>query len=158
MAGRGPAPKDPAKRARANKDVAPVRYIHPAPTVEKPELPVFDVQMVVDGETVSVPFEWPERTVAWWAMLDFHPLKREFFEADWEFLLDTARIHAAFWGGDLKLAGELRLREEKYGFTPKDRATLRIFTAAAATGESKAVEAVEKAVSARDRMRGVRPA
>lgn len=151
----GPAPKDPAKRARRNKDVAPVRYIQPPRVVEKPDLPEFDVEIKVDGEAVMVPFSWPTATRGWWELLDFHPLVNEFFDTDWSYLLDTARIHAAFWSGNMSLAGELRLREAKYGFTPEDRAKLRIFTATAVESESKAVEAVEKTVSARDRMRGV---
>ena len=157
MAGNGPAPKDPAKRARTNKDVAPVRYITPARTVEKPDLPEFEVEVrPKDGEPHMVPFHWPTATRGWWDLLDYHPLVNEFFDTDWSYLLDTARIHAAFWGGNLSLAGELRLREAKYGFTPEDRAKLRIFTATAAESEVSAHTAVEKAVSsARDRMRGV---
>lgn len=155
MAGRGSAPKDPSKRARTNKDVAPVRYIAPSAHVVKPDLPEFDVAVTVEGETVMVPYQWPAATRDWWAMLDHHPLVHEFFETDWSYLLDTARLHAAFWEGSLKLGAELRLREAKYGFTPEDRARLRIFTAAAAEGEANAVTATEKAISSRDRMRGV---
>lgn len=152
----GPAPKDPAKRARRNKDVAPVRYISPARVVVKPDLPEFDVEVrPKDGEPYMVPFNWPAATRGWWALLDHHPLVGEFFETDWSYLLDTARIHAAFWGGNMSMAGELRLREAKYGFTPEDRAKLRIFSAAAVEGESKAVSAVERTQSSRDRMRGV---
>lgn len=145
-------PKDPAKRARRNKDVAPVRYIAPARLVLKPDLPEFDVEVrPKDGEPRMVPFSWPAATRDWWALLDHHPLVGEFFDTDWTYLLDTALIHAAFWKGNVSVAGELRLREAKYGFTPEDRAKLRIFSAAAVEGESKAVEAVVKAQSSRDR-------
>lgn len=154
MAGNGPAPKDPRKRARGNKDVAPVRYISPVAVVVQPDLPEFDVEVSPkNGEPYMVPFVWPDATRDWWQMLSGHPLVNEFFETDWAYLLDTALVHAAFWKGNLSLAGELRLREAKYGFTPEDRAKLRIFSAAAVEGEEKAVKAVE---SARDRMRGVR--
>jgi hypothetical protein len=91
-------------------------------------------------------------------MLAHHPLAGEFFDADWSYLLDTALIHAAFWKGNVTVAGELRLREAKYGFTPEDRAKLRIFSAAAVEGESKAHEARERVQSSRDRMRGIRSA
>lgn len=152
MAGNGPAPKNPSKRARNNKDVAPVRYITPALAVVQPDLPEFEVEIrPKDGEPYMVPFNWPDATRGWWAMLEHHPLVNEFFDTDWAYLLDTAMIHAAFWKGDLKQAGELRLREAKYGFTPEDRAKLRIFSAAAVEGESKAVLGAGRALSARER-------
>lgn len=152
MAGNGRAPKDPRKRARTNKDLAPVRYIQPAHVVVKPDLPEFDVQVKPrDGEPYMVPFEWPAATRGWWSMLDHHPLVNEFFDSDWSYLLDTAMIHAGFWKGNLSLAGELRLREAKYGFTPEDRAKLRIFSASAVEGEVRAAQSVSKVQSARDR-------
>lgn len=152
MAGNGPAPKDPRKRARGNKDIAPVRYIQPARVVVQPDLPEFEVEIrPKDGEPYMVPYVWPEATRGWWAMLADHPLVGEFFEADWAYLLDTALIHAGFWKGNLSLAGELRLREAKYGFTPEDRAKLRIFSASAVEGEVRAAQSVSKVQSARDR-------
>lgn len=147
-----PVPKDPSKRSRRNKDIAPVRYIAPVRAVVQPDLPEFEVEIrPKDGEPYMVPFTWPAATRDWWDMLSDHPLVGEFFETDWAYLLDTAMIHAAFWKGDMKMAGELRLREAKYGFTPEDRAKLRIFSAAAVEGESKAVLGVAKVSSARDR-------
>ena len=147
-----PVPKDPRNRARRNKDIAPVRYIAPARVVEKPDLPEFEVEVrPKDGEPYMVPYVWPAATRGWWAMLDHHPLVNEFFDTDWAYLLDTALVHAAFWKGNLSLAGELRLREAKYGFTPEDRAKLRIFSAQAVEGESKAVLEAAKVQSARDR-------
>lgn len=147
-----PVPKDPKKRARRNKDVAPVRYIAPARLVVQPDLPEFEVEVrPKDGEPYMVPYSWPDATRGWWAMLADHPLASEFFDADWQYLLDTALVHASFWKGNLGVAGELRLREAKYGFTPEDRAKLRIFSAAATEGEVKAHQAVEKVQSSRDR-------
>lgn len=153
MAGRGPAPKDPSKRARSNKDVVPLRVVEVVPA-RKPDLPEFEVETKRDGESVMVPFTWPTATRDWWAMLEFHPLAGEFTEMDWSYLLDTARIHAAFWAGAMSQAAELRLREAKYGFTPEDRARLRLSFAQASSAE---VDAKEKATkpSSRDRMRGV---
>ena len=150
----GPAPKDPNNRARRNKDLAPVRYITPARAVVKPDLPEFEVEVrPKDGEPYMVPFGWPDATRDWWAMLDFHPLVKEFFDSDWSYLLDTAVIHAAFWRGNVSVAAELRQREAKYGFTPDDRAKLRIFTATAVEAETRAVASVTKA---RERMRGIK--
>lgn len=136
MAGRGPAPKDPSKRVRRNGDPIPLRVVEIEPTPQ-PELPEFDVQVKVDGELQSVRFEWPARTREWWRMWAESPLSAEFTETDWSELLDTARLHAAFWSGQLSAAGELRLRVAKFGATPEDRARLRIQFAAADEAESK---------------------
>ena len=154
MAGRGPAPKDPARRARMNKDALALRVVE-ITTAEKPDLPEFDVEIKVDGDSVMVPFSWPAATRDWWAMLEFHPLADEFTVLDWSYLMDTARIHAGFWHGSVALASELRLREAKYGFTPEDRARLRIQFAQALEAE---VDSSRKVESARDRMRNIRSA
>lgn len=151
MAGVGPTPKDPSRRARRNKDVVPLRVVD-AVVAEKPELPEFEVQVKVDGEIEYEQFSWPVATRTFWDMLDFHPLKAEFTDMDWSYLLDTARLHAAYWHGDIKLAAELRLREAKYGFTPEDRARLRLTFAQATDAE---VTTARKVVSSRDRARGV---
>lgn len=47
-------------------------------------------------------------------------------DADWSFLIDTALIHAELWRGDLKMAGELRLRMSQFGITPDARLRLRM--------------------------------
>lgn len=137
MPGRGPAPKDPSKRVRKNSDPVPLRVITANP-VEQPELPAFDVSIEVDGELIAESFVWPERTREWWRMWAESPLSSEFTETDWSELLDTARLHAAYWGGDLKVAGELRLRVAKFGATPEDRARLRIQFATADEAEERA--------------------
>lgn len=155
MAGRGRPPKPPEKRARTNKDVIPLRVVEVQP-VAQPDLPEFDVEVrPKDGEPFMVPFEWPAATRDWWTMLDLHPLSDEFIETDWSYLLDTARIHAAFWRGRLDAAGELRLREAKYGFTPEDRARLRIQFAQATEAEVDAAGKLHKAKSSRDRFQGM---
>lgn len=136
MAGRGPAPKPPGRRARTNTDPIPLRVVE-VEVVEQPDLPDFDVQVEVDGTLVSQSFAWPQRTREWWTMWAESPLSAEFTETDWSELLDTARIHAAFWSGDLKQASELRLRVAKFGATPEDRARLRITFAVADEAEQK---------------------
>ena len=136
MAGRGPAPKDPNKRARANKDPQALRVIAAEP-VAQPELPTFDVQIEVDGELVSRRFAWPERTREWWQMWADSPLSNDFTSTDWSELLDTALLHARFWNGDHKVAPELRLRVAKFGATPEDRARLRIQFAQADEADEK---------------------
>lgn len=148
--GRGPAPKDPGKRARRNKEVIPSRVVVLTP-FGKPELPHFSITIALDGMISTQEFVWPEATVQWWEMLDSHPLVAEFSGSDWSYLLDTARIHAAFWLGNITLAGELRLREAKYGFTPEDRLRLRWQVATTAGAEADAVSKTVRASSARER-------
>lgn len=123
MAGKGPGPKK--GRVRRNADVIPLRVLSASPTGQ-PELPSFSVQVTVDEEVVWQEFEWPERTREWWQMWADSPLSNDFTEADWDFLLDTALLHARYWKGSLSLAAELRLRVAKFGQTPEDRARLRI--------------------------------
>lgn len=131
MAGRGPTPKDPSKRARRNKDPQPLRVITAEP-VAQPDLPTFEVE--ADGQLVE--FVWPARTREWWAMWGDSPLSAEFTSTDWSELLDTALLHARFWNGQLSLASELRLRVAKFGATPEDRARLRITFAQADAAEA----------------------
>ena len=132
MAGHGPPPKDPSKRARSNSDPIPLRVIHAAPVVQ-PVLPTFEVE----NDGVLTEFAWPARTVEWWRMWADSPLSAEFTSTDWSELLDTALLHARFWSGDIKVASELRLRVAKFGATPEDRARLRITFAAADEADEK---------------------
>jgi hypothetical protein len=146
MAGRGPAPKDPSRRARANKDPIALRVIVAEP-VAQPDLPDFEIE--VDGELVE--FVWPARTREWWRMWGESPLSAQFTATDWSELLDTAVLHARFWRGDHRLAGELRLRVAKFGATPEDRARLRITFAQADEAEERST-----LPSSRERRRGLR--
>lgn len=139
MAGRGPAPKDPNRRARTNKDPIPLRVIAAEP-VRQPELPEFDMQVEVNGELVSQTFVWPARTREWWRMWADSPLSAEFTSTDWSELLDTALLHARLWSGDHKVANEMRLRVAKFGATPEDRARLRIQFAQADEADEKRVK------------------
>jgi hypothetical protein len=126
MAGRGPAPKDPAKRARRNA-TPPQTVLEFRPAVQ-PELP--------EG------FPWPDRTRSWWRAWGESPQASLFSETDWEFLYDTALLHATAWSSaeravrsgekiDTSHHCELRLRVAKFGATIEDRARLRITFATA---------------------------
>lgn len=126
MAGRGPAPKPANKRARKNKDPIGLKIVESDP-VPQPELP----KRMPNGEP------WPQITRAWWRMWGRDPLAADFRATDWAELRDTAVIHGAYWSGDLKLAGELRLRTAKFGATAEDRARLRIQYAAADEADEK---------------------
>lgn len=112
MAGRGPAPKDPSKRARSNADPIPATKI---PRLSNPQPPL------PDG------FDWHPQTQIWWQMWADSPQGRMFTATDWSFLLDTALMHSAMWSnGQWTLAAEVRLRVAKFGATPEDRARLRM--------------------------------
>lgn len=128
MAGRGPAPKSPDKRARRNQDPQGFRVIEADPVVQ-PDLPEF----MPDGEA------WPARTVEWWRMWAESPLSADFTANDWSELLDAAVLHGSYWSGSVKAATELRLRVAKFGATPEDRARLRIQFAAADDADAKRV-------------------
>ena len=126
MAGRGPAPKPANRRARKNKEPIGLKIVESDP-VPQPELP----KRMPNGEP------WPQITRAWWRMWGRDPLAADFRATDWAELRDTAVIHGAYWSGDLKLAGELRLRTAKFGATAEDRARLRIQYAAADEADEK---------------------
>lgn len=121
MAGRGPAPKPTGRRVRRNSSepMQVIRFEHAA----QPDLPD------------DVP--WPDATIRWWAMWASSPLSDNFGTTDWDFLLDTALIHAQYWSGDLSMEGPLRLRVAKFGATPEDRARLKIQFAEADAAESR---------------------
>ena len=111
MAGRGPAPKDPAQRRRRNT-AEPPTVVHATGAKHGPELP----------ESL----DWPPATIDWWETWRTSPQAATFTDTDWSFLVDTAVLHAEFWLGDRSLASELRLRAAKFGATPEDRARLKI--------------------------------
>ncbi len=122
MAGRGPAPKDPKRRARSNQDPAPTTVLRHE-IAEPPELPVG--------------FDWPARTREWFAVWKQSPQAEHFGSTDWDFLVDTAMVHAEFWAGNTAVGAELRLRVAKFGATPEDRARLRMQFAQADDLDSK---------------------
>jgi hypothetical protein len=127
MPGRGPAPKPASRRARTNKDPVPARVLTFRRGIQ-PELP----------ESV----DWHPQTRQWWAIWSgsggASELAKNFTDADWSFLLDTALMHNAMWSkGQWTLAAEVRLREAKFGQTPEDRARLRIVFADADEKDEK---------------------
>lgn len=151
MAGRGPAPKEPAKRARTNSDPTALRVITAAP-VKQPKLPTKRTTMV-EGQPVQI--DWPAVTKAWWKMWADSPLSAEFTSTDWSELLTTALLHAAVHTGDLKHAAELRLRVAKFGATPEDRARLRIQFAQADEAENAPARAAKSARERRGPLKAV---
>lgn len=138
MAGRGPAPKASARRARRNADPVPAKVL-----------------AFVKGEAFDLPdgVEWHPQTREWWGMWQRSPQADTFTESDWSFLLDTALMHHAMWEkGQWTLAAEVRLRVAKFGATPEDRARLRMVFADADEKDEKR----QARTSSRDRHRGLR--
>lgn len=110
--GRGPVPKPPERRARQSRDLlTPTKTIKFVPA-EAPDLPAG--------------VEWHPRTRAWWETLRRSPQAALMMATDWDFMADTALLHSRFWDGELRLAGEIRLRVSKVGVTAEDRLRLRI--------------------------------
>lgn len=154
---RGPAPKPADRRARRNADPVPLKIIDLLGVEDiQPALPDFTVPVVCDDGVVHVPFEWPQRTRDWWDMWAESPLSDDFTAADWDYLLDTAVIHARFWQGETKLAAELRLRVAKFGQTPEDRLRLRMQFAESDEREKKAAPNVEPGSRSRARRAQIR--
>lgn len=117
MAGIGPPPKDPARRARRNKDTITGREVSFLP-VEPMELPG---DLLPEGE------EWHSATLRWWKRWCESPLAENLPEVDWSELEACAVLHHEFMRKrSFTLGSELRLRMAKWGATPEDRARLRI--------------------------------
>jgi hypothetical protein len=118
MAGRGPAPKDPASRRRRNADPVPATVVAADSEVRGPDLP---------GDALPVGEDWHPRTIAWWDTWRHSPQAQMFTATDWDFLIDTALMHHTMWlKGKWEFASELRLRAAKFGATPEDRVRLRM--------------------------------
>lgn len=85
-------------------------------------------------EVIDVPFDTDrkppgrlrKRTADWWAGVSSMPHCVLWSESDWQFAMDTALLHQAFVGGDVRLAGEIRMREKVMGTTMDARRDLRI--------------------------------
>ena len=135
MAGRGPRPKDAhllAGHGRAKAREAEIRVYTAAP-VAQPALP--QRWMIVDGKKRRV--AWPAATKTWWDTWGAEEMTRDWRPTDWDFLADTALIHAEVWGGNLAMLNELRVRVAKMGATSEDRARLRITYANADRAEQE---------------------
>jgi hypothetical protein len=123
MAGRGPAPKDPAKRRRRNA-AEPLTTVTPDDELRGPELPA---GVLGADEDTGLAVEWHPMTQRWWDSWRTSPMAQTFIETDWLFLIDTALMHHTMWSkGRWEYASEIRLRAAKFGATPEDRARLKL--------------------------------
>jgi hypothetical protein len=136
MPGRGPAPKDPRRRARGNQDPIPTTHVvaEPLAPMQLPD------DLLPDGDT------WHPATLRWWQRWCDSPLAANLPAVDWAELEACAVMHHAFMKKrTFNLAAELRLRMAKFGATPEDRARLRIQLADADAKDSKRPESAGSA-------------
>jgi hypothetical protein len=131
MAGRGPAPKDPNKRARKNSDPIPLRVVHADPA-KQPELA--DILGEINPLTDA---PWHSATLRFWQYLSEFPTTANLQSAQWASLARAMMIDDAMVSGETKLAAESRLRLAKYGIDPDDLARLRIQIVQADEAEEK---------------------
>lgn len=128
MAGRGPAPKDPSRRARTNKQPVQQRVLD-ATGVQPVDLPM---DLLPEGD------EWHPATLRWWGRWCESPLAENLPAVDWSELEACAVLHHEFMRKrSFTLGSELRLRMAKWGATPEDRARLRISIADADEKDAK---------------------
>lgn len=152
MPGRGPAPKHQRVRPndQARRDAETTVRVDDG-LVRGPDLPPMPMLVIGFGEDATPMFEWPSQTVAWWETWRRSPLTQGWGATDWDFLLDTALLHARLWLGDSRVAAELRLRVAKFGATPEDRMRLREVVAVS-TSDSPAPAPAPAAPARRDRI------
>lgn len=97
-----------------------------------PNRPTFDWIQVVnvpyEGPVPELGGRVPVRTMRWWRVVTRMPHCILWDDADWEFAVATAWVHAAFvkQGGSPSYASELRQREKLLGLTWDARRDLRI--------------------------------
>lgn len=96
----------------------------PAPT-GGPDVELVD-DGVVRGPELTEGFDWPAPTRSWWENWRTSAQAQRMTATDWDFMLDTAMLHAELWSGNGAVASELRLRVAKFGATLEDRARLRM--------------------------------
>lgn len=80
----------------------------------------------VRGPDLPEAFDWPAQTRGWWENWRKSAQATRMTETDWDFMLDTAMLHAELWSGNGAVASELRLRVAKFGATLEDRARLKM--------------------------------
>lgn len=147
MAGYGPPPKDPSRRARNNKPAAALRMIE-AERVEPYSLP--DDLLPVDEDGYRD--HWHPATLRWWDRWRKSPLAENLTAVDWSELEATAVLHHEYMRKrSFTLASELRLRMAAFGATPADRMRLRILVSDADVKDSAGTAASLGVRSSRDR-------
>ena len=93
-------------------------------TGSKPALPLERDAMLKNGEITVVPMGQP--TLDWWDSVSSMPHCVLWGPMDWQFALDTAKVHSAAMTGSMPAVSELRQREKIMGTTFDFRRDLRI--------------------------------
>jgi hypothetical protein len=148
MAGRGPAPKDPNRRARRNADPIPLRVVHADPATQPELTDLLGKRNPLTGRA------WRPATLLFWKHLGEFPTTANLQSAQWSSLARAVMIDDAMLAGETKLAAESRLRLAKYGIDPDDLARLRIQIVAADEAEEKRGPAVAQARERRGPLTG----
>jgi hypothetical protein len=115
MAGRGPAPKPAHLRQRTNKKAGIATLEAPAPdSVEVPEIPNPDARV------------WHPLTVQAWQRAWESPMSSQWLATDADALGRLALLWDQFYAkpGPGVMA-EIRLQEQRFGFSPLDRSRLQ---------------------------------
>lgn len=131
MAGRGPAPKDPRKRARTNEGPVPFRIVPVTPAGQ----PTLEHLMGETNPLTAAP--WSRPTLLLWDQLKDFPTTAALLPAQWSSLARAFMLDDALISGDAKMATEARLRIQKYGIDPDDLTRLRVQIVAADEAEAK---------------------
>lgn len=109
-----------------------VRVLRDGDRIERQLLRQIDEQVRKGVEALDLagvdrhPSVWPAATKRWWKAISRMPHCATWDEAEWQYAFDTACLVAAFHGGDLRLATEIRLREVLMGNTADARRALKI--------------------------------
>lgn len=131
MAGRGPAPKNPAARKRTNKkQTAAVLVGNPRARV--PALPQLEEPgpELDDGSHLLVTREWHPQTVLEWRAIHRSPMAPEFIDVDDAGVIKLIVLIDDFWkAGTAKerkeLSVEIRLQRLEFGLTPVARSRMQ---------------------------------
>jgi hypothetical protein len=153
MAGRGPTPKDPSKRARRSSDLAPLNVVELVPVDEFPDLPESFMVESAKAGAIVVPF--PDETRRWWRNWAESPFARNMDALAWERLRMAAALHARAVLGDLNSFKEFRLHMALFPETPADRLRQRIQVAQAVDAEITTAGKVERVQSRYSRLKAV---
>jgi hypothetical protein len=148
----GPAPK-PAHLRRRRNTPAGGEWVD-LPELEGPVLP--ELPELPGGN-------WSQYTLRMWAAWRADPVTSQYTPADVDYALATIRIADAYHrGGPASLLGELRLRMDGLGLTPKGKRNLRWRVADAAdpiggSGLERSERLSRSMASRRRRLRAVDP-
>jgi hypothetical protein len=154
----GPAPKPAKNRARRNTPATEVPIPIPVDVMPQPDLPKSRVAVCFDPiskRQIPKRRAWPKATREWWENWGKQPIAAKLTALDWDFLAETALLHAAIWhDGQFNLMAEYRQRVAAFGVTPKSRDNLRRYlTDETAEGADDANDAIGNGQkSARERL------